>query len=107
MIATHPRYQYFARRYDLQITSLEWEAGATPTAEELSDLSALIANTGAEVLIWEAAPTDEAMAATAALGLRNVVFDPMARGGAEASFIAAFGAAVEAIAEAAAGSPGN
>lgn len=31
IISTHPRYQYFARRYGLSISSLEWEAGAMPT----------------------------------------------------------------------------
>ncbi|MEM9344283.1 MAG: metal ABC transporter substrate-binding protein [Pseudomonadota bacterium] len=78
LIATHPRYQYFARAYGVTIRSLEWEAGAAPTADQLATLEALATETGARVLIWESQPPAEALEATAALGLRNVVFDPLA-----------------------------
>lgn len=79
IIATHPRYQYFADRYDLNITSLEWEAGATPTAKELADLTDMVAATGAKIILWEAAPADAAFEMATALGLQNVVFNPLAR----------------------------
>lgn len=78
LIATHPRYQYFARRYGLTITSLEWDAAAAPSEAQLAELSALAADTGARILIWEAEPPPAAMDAVAALGLENVIFPPMA-----------------------------
>ena len=78
MIATHPRYQYFARRYGVEITSLEWEAGAAPTDAELAELESVIADSGAGILIWEATPPAEAFDQTAALGLQNVVFPTLA-----------------------------
>jgi zinc transport system substrate-binding protein len=99
MIATHPRYQYFARRYDLSIDALEWEAGATPTDAELADLQAMMAETGATVLIWEAAPPAEAFEATAALGLRNVVFPTLAHGLDGQDYTDVMSAAIAAIAE--------
>ncbi|WP_333713130.1 metal ABC transporter substrate-binding protein [Yoonia sp.] len=99
MIATHPRYQYFARRYGLTIDALEWEAGATPTDAELADLQAMIAETGATVLIWEGEPDPAAFAATAALGLRNVVFPTLAHGIEDQSFADVMGAAIAALAD--------
>ncbi|MEL6915347.1 MAG: metal ABC transporter substrate-binding protein [Pseudomonadota bacterium] len=107
IIATHPRYQYLARRYRLEVSSLAWEAGAAPTPTELEDLANLATGTGARVLLWEAEPPAAAFAATEALGLRNVVFDPMASGPSTGSFITGFDAAVAALAEALDASPGN
>jgi len=84
IIATHPRYQYFARRYGLSITSLEWEAGAMPTEAEQADLAALVDETGAQILIWEGQPPEAAFAIASGLGLQNVVFSPLAH----ASYVA-------------------
>ncbi len=78
MIATHPRYQYFARRYGLSIVALQWEAGAMPTEAEIADLRALVEGSGAQVLIWEAEPPAAAFEITAGLGLQNVVFPTLA-----------------------------
>lgn len=101
MSATHPRYQYFGRRYGLEISSLEWEAGAKPTEAELEDLRTLVESTGAKVLIWEAEPQSDAFAATEELGLRNIVFPPLASVPEGASFLAGFEAAIAALSDAA------
>ncbi|MEM6593764.1 MAG: zinc ABC transporter substrate-binding protein [Pseudomonadota bacterium] len=101
MIATHPRYQYFARRYDLSIASLEWDAGATPTEEQLRELERLSDELDASVLIWEARPAPEAFEMTASLGLQSVVFEPWASGGEAGNFIDAYTNAVLAMSEAA------
>lgn len=100
MIATHPRYQYFARRYALSIASLDWDAGAMPTEDQLATLADLAKETGARVLIWEAQPPEDAVRAAEALGLKSVVFEPWASGGGNGSFLDAYKAAVSAIAEA-------
>jgi zinc transport system substrate-binding protein len=99
MIATHPRYQYLARAYGLQIEALEWEAGAAPTTEELGNLRARMEASGARVLIWEAAPPDAALEATAALGLRNVIFPPLAHPDGDMGFLAALRGAVARMAD--------
>lgn len=101
LIATHPRYQYFARRYGLTMTSLEWEAGATPTAAELAELQTQIDETGAKVLIWEAQPPSEAVAAIEDLGLESAIFEPWANSASAAPFVDAFRSAVSDIADAA------
>lgn len=78
MIATHPRYQYFARRYGLDVTALEWDAGAMPNEEELKTLAARMAKSEARVLIWEAAPPAAGTEAATALGLGNAIFPTLA-----------------------------
>lgn len=107
MIATHPRYQYFARRYGLSVTSLEWEAGAMPTADDIADLAALVDDTGARVLIWEAEPPAGAIEAVNSLGVRSVVFDPLASGSPDSSFVSTFAASLSELSDVAMQSPGN
>lgn len=101
IIATHPRYQYLARRYALSVASLEWEAGATPTEADVADLKTLAQATGAQVLIWEAAPSAVAFAMTSDLGLQNVVFAPLAHSVEGQSYLEAISDAVAAVGEAA------
>ncbi len=100
MIATHPRYHYFARRYGLSVTALEWEAGAMPGDSDMADLRRLAEDTGAQVLIWEAQPPAEAFEMTTGLGLRNVVFAPLAHGVAGQTYLETLAGAVAAMEEA-------
>lgn len=78
LIATHPRYQYLARAYGLNIRSLAWEAGTAPDADQLAELGQLADETGARVLLWEAQPPESARAAVRDLGLAEVVFPTLA-----------------------------
>ena len=100
MIATHPRYQYFARRYDLSVTSLEWEAGSMPTEVQLAELERLSTGRAARILIWEAEPPQEAIEAAEAIGLQTVVFEPWASQSASEAFSEAYLNAVSGISEA-------
>lgn len=100
IIATHPRYQYFARAYGLTMTSLQWEAGAMPTDDQLAELDALVTETGARILIWEATPPAPAIAAAEALNLQSVVFPPLAGQSDDTDYLAVFTRAVTAIAAA-------
>ena len=101
LIATLPRYQYFAQRYGLTISSLEWEAGAMPSEDELADLEQLSGELGASILIWEATPPDAALGRAQALGLQSVVFEPMASEGTSEGFIETYARAVSDLAKAA------
>ena len=100
MIATHPRYQYFAQRYSLSITSLEWEAGAMPSDAQITALGNLAKERDARGLIWEARPPPEAIEAAEALGLRSVIFEPWANDGTHDTFIEAYETAVSDISDA-------
>lgn len=101
MIATHPRYQYFARRYSLSITSLEWDSDAMPSEGDLADLDRLSTDLDAQILIWEAQPPRDAMELTEALGLQSVVFEPLASRGSRDNLFDAYEQAVSSLSEAA------
>lgn len=78
ILATHPRYQYFARAYGLDIASLEWDAGAMPDDAQWQELQTMAGETAATLLIWEAAPPEGAIDRASELGLKSVVFSPLA-----------------------------
>ena len=98
IIATHPRYQYFARAYGLDIAALEWEAGALPDEAQWQDLQDMVAETGASLLIWEAEPPQEAKERAAGMGLASIVFAPLATGPASGDFASVMRAQIEALA---------
>ncbi len=100
LIATHPRYQYMGRRYGLSVISLEWEAGATPDAEQLTALRTLIDQTGAKILIWEAEPSAKALRAASELGLQNIIFPTLVHPPEDGDFVSAYKNALSAFAEA-------
>lgn len=78
ILATHPRYQYLARAYGLDITSLEWDAGAMPDDAQWQELQDRIEQTDASLLIWEATLPEHALERASEMGLRSVVFSPLA-----------------------------
>ena len=100
LIATHPRYQYLARAYGLDIRSLEWEAGAAPDADQLAELRSLVDETGARVLLWEARPPEDARAAVTDLGLADVVFPTLATAPTGSDYLERFRTAVDDLAAA-------
>ena len=100
-IATHPRYQYLARAYGLEVLALEWDAGAMPDGEDLAELETLKNDSGATVLIWEAEPPAAAIDAAKSLGLESLVFPPMAVPPSMTTLLESFAASVEALADAA------
>ncbi len=76
LLASHPRYQYFARAYGLSIHSVAWDPEQTPDAEAWAALDALAAETGAEAMLWERPPNDATAAALAERGIAAVVVEP-------------------------------
>lgn len=100
LLASHPVYQYFARRYGFDIDALDWEPGAMPSPEAWSELEARLAKRPATIFLWEAEPPAEAVARLKALGLASVVFDPCANTPATGDFVDAMRANVERLAAA-------
>lgn len=76
-IASHPVYQYLARRYDLQMTSVHFEPDEAPSDQAWRDLERLRAGSGASIMLWEAEPVPQTRERLAAMGLRLVVFHPV------------------------------
>ncbi|MFZ4766163.1 MAG: metal ABC transporter substrate-binding protein, partial [Roseimicrobium sp.] len=76
LVASHPVYQYFARRYQLQLRDVLWEPEVVPTAEQLTALQAILVTHPAKWMIWEGDPAAESVAKIKALGIESAVFDP-------------------------------
>lgn len=59
LVASHPVYQYFARRYGLSLRSVHWEPDEAPSEEQWAALQTLLESHPARWMIWEAPPLPE------------------------------------------------
>jgi zinc transport system substrate-binding protein len=78
LLASHPRYQYLARRYGLEIRSVQWEPGQMPTADQWAEIESLLRESPASWMLWEAEPNPPTVSRLEALGVASLVFDPAA-----------------------------
>lgn len=78
VLATHSRYQCFARAYGLDLEAFDWGAGAARTDAQWDELAGRMTEMGATLLIWEAAPPDATVSRAEDMGLQNVVLPPLA-----------------------------
>ena len=78
LIASHPIYQYLARAYGLKIEALEWEPEMEIKDKDRDDLKELLMGHASQWMIWEDKPSEENIAAVAALGLKSIIFSPSA-----------------------------
>lgn len=76
LIGSHPIYQYFARRYDLNVKTVHWEPDTYPGEDLWQELETVLADHPAKWFIWEAEPLAESVARLEEMGLNSVVFDP-------------------------------
>lgn len=76
LVASHPVYQYFARRYQLKLKAVLWEPETDPGEDGWKALDALLADHPAKWMIWEGDPLPATVAALEKRGIRSVVFDP-------------------------------
>ena len=77
LLASHPVYQYLARRYDLNLRSVHFEPDELPTTGGWRGLAARLEGHAAEWMLWEASPLDETREFLAGeYGVGSVVFDP-------------------------------
>lgn len=76
LLASHPVYQYFARRYGLNLQSVLWEPDVMPDADQWAELQSIVETHAAAWMLWEGDPLPESVDRLAALGVRSLVFDP-------------------------------
>jgi zinc transport system substrate-binding protein len=76
LVASHPVYDYFSRRYALNIKSVLWEPDSFPSAGQWLELESLLEEHPARWMIWEGEPLRESVERLERLGVRSVVFDP-------------------------------
>ena len=78
LFASHPVYQYFARRYQLHMQSVLWEPDIVPTEEQWQQLIYAQEAFPASWMLWEAEPAAETRARLEKHGIHSVVFDTCA-----------------------------
>ncbi|WNV03760.1 metal ABC transporter substrate-binding protein [Candidatus Methylospira mobilis] len=78
LFASHPVYQYLARRYGLNLKSVHWEANEMPAEDEWKKMQQLMKNHHAQWMIWESLPDSPITERLNSLGIKNAVFDPCA-----------------------------
>jgi zinc transport system substrate-binding protein len=76
LVASHPVYDYFARRYGLNMKSVHWEPDEVPSYEQLAELSVILKVHPAKWMIWEGEPIKEPVEKLKSMGIQSLVFDP-------------------------------
>ena len=83
VLFSHPVYQYFERRYQVNGRSVHWEPDEMPSESMWQELTALLSSHPAKWMIWEGEPSADISAKLAELGVHSIVFAPC--GGAPAA----------------------
>ena len=86
-IASHPVYQYLARRYNINLKSVMWEPEIMPEQNQWDALQQLLATHGAGWMIWEGQPDKQSVARLDELDINSLVFSPCANTPEEGDFI--------------------
>jgi zinc transport system substrate-binding protein len=76
LLASHPVYEYFARRYSLDLKSVLWEPDSFPTGAMWLELEQLVQGHPARWMIWESEPLHESAKRLEQMGIQSIVFDP-------------------------------
>jgi len=76
LVASHPVYQYFARRYGLNIKAVLWEPDVFPDKHKWTHLEKILKKHPAKWMIWEGKPLARSVAKLKEMGIESIVFDP-------------------------------
>ena len=76
LLASHPVYQYLAKRYGLNLQSVLWEPEVMPDDEEWQRLQSILQGHAAAWMLWEGDPLPTSADKLQALGVKSLVFDP-------------------------------
>ena len=78
LVASHPVYQYLARRYGLNLKAVMWEPETVPDEMQWQALSVLLQEHPADWMIWEGQPAPVSAQRLKELGVGSLVYDPCA-----------------------------
>jgi len=76
IFASHPIYQYFARRYNMNIRMMMWEPDEDPGENEWRHLQETMKDHPARWMIWEGEPQRLSVAKLEDMGISSTVFVP-------------------------------
>ncbi|MHC4163449.1 MAG: metal ABC transporter substrate-binding protein [Planctomycetota bacterium] len=97
-VASHPVYQYLARRYGMNLKSVHWEPDEAPGADGWAELRAILKEHPARWMLWEGEPLAETARRLEELGVKSVVFDPCGNTPGEGDFLTVMNQNVAALA---------
>jgi zinc transport system substrate-binding protein len=75
-MASHPVYQYLARRYRLDLAVMTWEPDEFPGPEQWQQFNRTLEQQAVEQMLWEAGPLEQTTLKLQDLGISVVVFAP-------------------------------
>lgn len=87
LLASHPVYQYLARRYGLNLQSVLWEPDVMPDAGQWEALRSILQAHAAAWMLWEGDPLPAAAEKLQGLGVESLVFDPCGNTPAQGDFL--------------------
>jgi zinc transport system substrate-binding protein len=76
LIVSHPVYDYFSRRYGLNIKSVHWEPDEIPNNAQWMELQVILNHHPSKWMIWEGDPNPAIVAKLKSLGINSLVFHP-------------------------------
>jgi zinc transport system substrate-binding protein len=76
LVVSHPVYDYLARRYGLNIKSVQWEPDEIPSFSQWQELQVMLADHSAKWMIWEGEPLEATVVKLEEKGIGSLVFSP-------------------------------
>ena len=76
LLASHPVYQYLARRHGLNLQSVLWEPEVMPDDAQWEELQSILQGHAAAWMLWEGDPLPASVQKLQAIGVQSLVFDP-------------------------------
>ncbi|MEM9443986.1 MAG: metal ABC transporter substrate-binding protein [Verrucomicrobiota bacterium] len=76
LVASHPVYQYFKRRYGLNLVEVLWEPETYPEEESWEAFKKLHDQNKFKYMIWEGEPLKKSVSKLDEMGIKSLVFDP-------------------------------
>ena len=76
LVASHPVYQYFQRRYGLNLQSVMWEPDEVPSEAQWTGLERILKEHPARWMIWESEPHPQSIKRLRSMGVESIVFNP-------------------------------
>ncbi|WP_455234791.1 metal ABC transporter substrate-binding protein, partial [Thiogranum longum] len=76
LFVAQPVYQYFARRYELQLESLAWEPDQFPSDAQWRQLVRAQESFPALWMLWKEQPLTDTAQRLQSLGIEAIIFDP-------------------------------
>lgn len=99
LLGSHPVYQYFARRYRLNLREVHWEPDTLPDAEAVEELKGILREHPATVMLWEGNPLEQSVALLKEMGIESLVFAPSGNRPEEGDFLSVMASNVAALEE--------